>query len=334
MKQLLLYSVISVFFGANGFAQKPQLNNHRMSSNGGSITETNTRIAIETPDATLLRGELKGVDMEEGHVIMGNSSDSTTIRFENVYKVYEGDFNGATGYHYRIDAPQRFFYTPMGNTIPKGMVSLENYFFVNNQIKVGILDNLEAGIGITLYPVENNEDTSVSVLPMGSIKYKFINRRHLKASVGAVSAQLPQVLAIQNVQFGRRAWFNVVFASADWEYKFGTFSFSVAQPYLNLFPLKNASAITATNEGLDYMFSASYSVKVFPFAHFVSENVFFSGAWNAPGRPNTINRETLLMPLVGGRYYGEYYSFAGGFSNILIPNAVVFFYLGGTYFFE
>ena len=208
------------------------------------------------------------------------------------------------------------------------------FFLLLNQIKVGITNRLEVGGGITLWP-NNDEDSTVSVFPIADIKFKFADRRHLKASIGAITMQLPPLFAASSGGvFDRKPWFHLLHVSANWEYKYGTFAFAAAQPYLNLFPLKNAQSFGNNDEGLDYLFSASYSIKVFPFAHFVSENIFLSGAWNTLGQTNTIDRETYLIPLIGGRYYGDYYSFAGGFSNVLIPKAVFWFYLGGSYYFD
>ena len=222
----------------------------------------------------------------------------------------------------------------MGNTIDKGGVSLESFFFINNQIKVGISNNLEAGAGFTLWPNED-EDTTISVYPLINVKYKYVDKRHFKATAGITSMQLPPLFsAPSNGAFNRKPLFHILYTSANWEYKYGTFAFSIAQPYFNLYPLKNAASITTNDKGFDYLFSASYSIKVFPFAHFVSENIFLSGAWNTLGKTNTINRETYLVPLIGGRYYGDYYSFAGGFSNVLIPKAIFWFYLGGSYYFK
>lgn len=313
------------------FSQKKELQNRITSDQELTI---NKGVSIELNSGSIIKGELTRVDEINKVIIIQNASDSTEIKFKNIYKVHDGDKSRSLDYMYRIDVPERFFYNPMGNTMPKGMVSLENVFIINNSLKVGVTDRLEAGLGFTMYASED-EDSTVSALPMASIKYKYIDRRHLKASIGATTLQMPPVFSLTTgVLSNRKPWFNIMYASANWEYKYATFSFAAAQPFINTFALRSLPSISFNDNGLDYMFSGSFSIKAFPFAHFVSENIFLSGAWNTLGQPNTIKRETYLIPLVGGRYYGDYYSFAGGFSNILIPNAVVFFYIGGAYYFQ
>lgn len=312
------------------FAQKQELQNNFIEIKNNSL---NKSISIELTNGNLLRGELLDVDNSKEIVLLQNASDITEVSFKNIYKIHEFDKERGVDYMYRTEVPERFFYTPMGNTIPKGMVSLENFFFINSALKVGVTDRLELGVGFTLWN-DGNEDDEVTVFPMGTIKYKFVDRRHFKASIGATSLQLPPVFIQSGGLSSRKPWFNVLYASANWEYKYGTFAFAVAQPYINTYALRNNPSVSFNDSGIDYMFSSSFSVKIFPFAHFISENIFLSGAWNTLGQPNRINRNTYLIPLVGGRYYGDYYSFSAGVSNMFIPNAVFWFYLGGSYYFN
>lgn len=314
------------------FSQKREINSRLISNLENE--ETNKNISIELVNGSILKGELQRIDTENEVVVIKNASDSTVVDFQKIYKIHDGNKSRGNDYLYRIEVPERFFHTPMGNTIPEGMVSLENNFFLNNAIKVGITSRWEGGLGFTMYP-NNDEDSSMAILPMATLKYKYINKRHFKATVGVTSLQLPPIFSPQSGGLSdRKPWFHVVYTSANWEYKYGTFTFSAAQPYLNTYPLRYANSITSTDNGIDYMFSGSFSVKVFPFAHFISENIFLSGAWNTLGKPNRISRETYLIPLIGGRYYGDYYSFAGGVTNVLVPNAVFWFYLGGSYYFQ
>ena len=313
------------------FAQKKELQTTLFNDKSPRL---NKNINIELYDGTVVSGELESIDEKDKKVVIRNASDITEIDFKKIYKIHESDRDRTMDYIYRIDVPERFFYTPMGNTMDEGMVSLENYSFLNNSLKVGITKRVEAGIGFTLWP-NDDEDSSVSVLPMINAKYKLLDRRHLKASIGFTSLQLPPIFTAQTgATSNRKPFFNVVYASANWEYKYATVSIAAAQPYLNTFALRKSPGITNNDDGIDYMFSSSFSIKVFPFAHFISENIFMSGAWNTISNPNRINRETYLVPLVGGRYYGDYYSFAGGVSNVLIPNAIFFFYIGGAYYFN
>ena len=313
---------------------------HELSTN---ITKTSVvdssqnvipKFSIEFKDGTSKRGRLVKVDDKNQKVIIANSSDTTSIDFKKVYNVRKDGFSGSTGMMYQIDAPERFFYSPMGNTMEEGMLSLESFFFLNGQAKGSPIDGLELGLGITLWPNESLEDTSVSAYVMGSVKYRVVNRRHLKMAIGVEAIQLPPDLILSAGQFQKKApWFNMMYVAANWEYKYMTFSFSTAQGYLNSVPLRQFPSILNSDRGSSYMVTASASVKITPFIHAISENIYFAGAWNTLGSPNNVGKVNLFMPLVGGRYYGDYYSFALGASNILIPNAVVFFYVGGSYYF-
>ena len=319
------------------FAQKNELN---PSIYKYSIKDSNTVIesplvTIEFKDGTSKTGELVEVDDAEKNVKLGNSSDTTSIDFENVYNVRNPNFNDNTGFLYSIDAPERFFYTPMGNTMQKGMFALENYLFANTQVKASPIEGLEMGIGITVWQRDEQDDTTVATYFMGSLKYRVLNRRHLKIAVGAETIQMPPPLLSATGQNPTRApWFNIAYISANWEYRYMTFSFSTAQGYLNSQPIRQTTSIFNSDRRASQIISASASFKIFPWIHLISENLYFAGASNVLGNQNTIDKVNLFMPLVGGRYYGEYYSFAAGVSNIVIPNSIFFFYVGGSYYFK
>lgn len=318
-----------------GFSQKQELTTTiDKSTVVDSSRKIKPKFSVEFEDGTSKRGRLVKVDDENQTILLANSSDTTSIDFKKVYNIRKDGFSGSTGMMYQLEAPERFFYSPMGNTMEEGMLSLESFFFLNGQAKGSPIDGLELGIGITLWPNETLEDTSVSAFVMGSIKYRVINRRHLKMAIGVEAIQLPPDLILAAGQFQKNApWFTMMYTAANWEYRYMTFSFSAAQGYRNGVPLRQFQSLLNSDRGSDYMVTASASVKITPFIHAISENIYFAGAWNTLGSSNSVGKVNLFMPLVGGRYYGDYYSFALGVSNVLIPNAVVFFYVGGSYYF-
>ena len=318
------------------FAQKKELNTSiYKNSNTDSDLSPNSSVTIEFKNGSSKTGKLIGVDDINQKVQIGNSSDTTLIDFKKVYNIGKEEISFNSGLLNKIDAPERFFYTPMGNTMEKGMFALESYLFLNGQIKAAPIEGLEVGLGITLWPNEQPEDTTVSTYLMGSLKYRVVNRRHLKVAIGAETIQMPPTLLFATGQNPTKApWFNLAYVAANWEYKYMTFSFSSAQGYLNSLPIRQASSLFNSDRGSNYLVSASASFKIFPFLHAISENLYFAGAWNVLGNQNTIDKVNLFMPLIGGRYYGEYYSFAVGASNVIIPNAIFFFYVGGSYYFK
>jgi len=166
----LLY--ILLFSTLLSFGQKQELQNRAI---GNRNLTVNKSVSIELNGGSLIKGELVKVDEINKIVIVKNASDSTEIKFNDIYKVHDSDKNRELDYMYRIDVPERFFYTPMGNTMPEGMVSLENTFIINNTLKAGLTDRIEAGIGFSIY-TNDYEDSYVSGLLMISFKYKYIDR--------------------------------------------------------------------------------------------------------------------------------------------------------------